>query len=64
MRGLVRPVSVGQILPRGSGAQNPQHAIEDLASIAPGPAAPIGPHWVLGEDGTNDIPLVFGQIHP
>jgi hypothetical protein len=41
MAGLVRRILAGQILPAGSGAQNPEHAVEHGAGIAPGPATSI-----------------------
>lgn len=43
MAGLTGRISVGQFRTSSSRAQNPQHAVEDLARVAPGPSLPIGP---------------------
>jgi len=63
MNGLVLAVALGQILPRSARAQNPQDAVEDGAPIAPGPAASIGTNWIFGQDGADDFPLLFAQVH-
>ena len=43
MRTLIRSVPRRQILPRRSGAQNPQHTVQHAASIAPAPAPTVKP---------------------
>lgn len=64
MDGLVRAVSVGQILPGRAGAQDPQHPVEDPAAIAPRSAAAVGAYRIFGEDGFDEIPLFIGDVHP
>jgi hypothetical protein len=41
MAGLVRRILARQVLPTGSGAQNPEHAVEHGAGVAPRTTAPI-----------------------
>lgn len=71
MDGLVRTVSVGQVVPRRAGAQNPQHAIEDHAPVAPRSAPAVGSHRIGWQDGRDEFPLLVSQfptqdrsIHP
>ena len=64
MDGLIFAVALGQILPRGARAQNPEDAVEDGAPIAPGSAASIGADWIFGQHGADDFPLLFCQVHP
>jgi hypothetical protein len=47
--GLVGRVASRQILPGRAGLEDPEDPIEDIAGVAPGPAAPIGTPTRLGE---------------
>ena len=62
--GLVRTISRRQVFPRCAGAQDPQGTVEYSAPVAPRPAAPVGSYGIFGEDGFDDVPLFFGQVHP
>lgn len=64
MHRLIRSVSLRQILPGCARAQNPQNAIEGLASIAPRPATPILSHSIRRNELFHRTPLLLGQIHP
>lgn len=71
MDGLVRAVSVGQVVPGRAGAQNPQHAVEDRAPVAPRSAPAVGSHRIGWQDGRDEFPLLVSQfptkdqsIHP
>jgi len=71
MDGLVRAVSVGQGVSGRTGAQNPQHAVEDRAPVAPRSAAAVGSHRTGWQEGRNEFPLLARQfptkdqrIHP
>lgn len=62
MAGLIGRVLVGQIAPRGSGAQNPQHPVEHAARILPGSPSSIGPPF-RSKHGLQNRPLGIGEIH-
>jgi hypothetical protein len=64
MDGLIFAVALGQILPRSTRAQDPEDAVEDGAPIAPRPPASIATHGIFGQDGADDFPLLFCQVHP
>src|SRR5216684_2718122 len=60
--GLVGRITVGQIVPRSTGAQNPKNSVQHGSRIAPGPTTTVGTS--LGsEQGLEDLPLRLGQVH-
>jgi len=61
--GLVRRVSIGQILPAGAGAQNPQHAIHDRPRLGQRPAF-AAPLRRLGKQRLDQLPLRIRQLVP
>src|SRR5271168_3977985 len=50
----------GQVAPGGTGAEDPEDAVEDLASISPGAAGASG--W--GEEVLDELPLLIGESVP
>jgi hypothetical protein len=62
MDGLVRAVSVGQVVPRRTSAQNPQHPVQNRASVTPRPASAIRPHWIVRQDCRDEFPLFVRQF--
>jgi hypothetical protein len=64
MHRLVSAVTGGQILPRRSGAQNPQDAIERRALVFPRSSSAIRSHGVVGNELFNALPLDVGEVHP
>src|SRR6266852_6185919 len=59
---LVERITVGQIVPRSTGAQNPKNSVQHGSRIAPGPTTTVGTS--LGsEQGLEDLPLRLGQVH-
>ena len=63
MTGLIRRIARRQILPRRPGAQNPEHAIENIARISPRTTSSIRTPPRLGNQRLDEVPLLFGQIH-
>lgn len=63
MAGLVRRIPLGQVRPLGARPQNPEDAIEYLATAAPGPPASIHPPWHLANERFQHLPLFVCQIH-
>jgi len=62
--GLIRRISWRQILPGRTGAQNPEHAHQDIAWIAIGPAADAELRRLLdGKQRLQHRPLIFGEVH-
>lgn len=59
-------VAPGQVRPGGPGAQDPEHAIDDITWVSPRPAAllrralPLAP----GEAAFDRVPLLVGEVHP
>ena len=51
VRRLVWTVPRGQIFPGRAGAKNPEHAIENAPSIAPGTPAFVFANRIFGKDG-------------
>jgi len=62
MAGLIGRITVGQIVPRGAGAQNPEDSIQHGARIAPRPTATIGAS-LDRKQGLEYLPLRLGQVH-
>ena len=65
MAGRIWGVFARHLRPLRTGAQNPQHAVEYIARIAPR-SAPLlaGPKlFRLGYVGFDDIPLLVGEVH-
>ena len=62
MAGLIGRIAVGQIVPRSTGAQNPENAVQYRSRIAPGPTTTIGTP-PGSEQGPQYLPLHFGQVH-
>jgi hypothetical protein len=60
--GLVRWKAVGQILPAGAAAQNPEDAVEHLTRIPPGAAAPVGPARRFGKQRFDESPLFIREL--
>ena len=51
---------LGQVAPGGPGPEDPEDAVEDLASISPGAAGASG----RGEEVFNELPLLIGESVP
>jgi hypothetical protein len=63
MAGLVRPVPGRKILPGRARSQNPQHAVQCSACIAPGTAASIEPPFLVPlHQGLKMFPLRIREI--
>lgn len=60
---LVRRIAIGQIPPLRSGAQDPQHTVQDLAQILPRTAAAILAPPVLRKQRSDPLPLGVREIH-
>lgn len=61
--GRLRAVAPGQVFPLGSGAQYPEHAIEQFAVVRPGAAAAVCPARRLWYERLKNRPLLISQIH-
>ena len=62
MAGLIGWIAVGQIVPRSTGAQNPENAVQHGTRIAPGPTSTIGAS-LWSKQGLELFPLRLGQVH-
>jgi hypothetical protein len=62
MAGLVWRILARQVLPAGSGAQNPEHTIEHGAGIAPRPTATIAASF-FPEQRLDHFPLGIVEVH-
>ena len=62
MAGLVRRILARQVSPAGSGAQNPEYAVEHRAGVVPGPTASIGPS-LLAQQWSEHFPLHIAEVH-
>jgi hypothetical protein len=62
MAGLVRRILAGQVSPAGSGAQNPEHAVEYGASLAPRPTASIAASS-FAKQRFEHFPLGIAEVH-
>ncbi len=63
MAGLVRRVSVWQILPGRPSTMDPKDAIEDVPWLSPWTTSPVGTPLGLGDQGFEDLPLFLSQVH-
>src|SRR5829696_4872767 len=63
MAGLVGRVAFGQVLPRCSGAQYPEDAVQDVAWVSPRPATPIFPSRRIWDKGLQYFPLLVCKVH-
>jgi hypothetical protein len=61
MAGLVRPVSLRQVLPGRSGPQNPEHPIQELSGIAKRPPSVVRPA-PFPQERRYVPPLFVGQV--
>lgn len=62
MARLVGRIARGQVVPRGAGAQHPEHAIQHGACVGPGTPPPIGAAgWP--EQRLEDRPLRVSEVH-
>jgi hypothetical protein len=62
MAGLVRRILARQVLPARSGAQNPEHAVEHRAGIAPRSTASIAACF-FPQQRLDHFPLGIAQVH-
>ena len=62
MASLVRRILARQVLPAGSGAQNPEHAVEHSAGVAPRAAATIAASC-FAEQRLDHVPLGIFEVH-
>jgi len=62
MARLIRRVPCRQVVPRGAGAQHPQHPVHHGARIGPRPATPVGA-TARTERRFEHGPLGIGQVH-
>ena len=63
MTGLVGRIPARKIFPGGSRAKNPQHAIEHVAWIPPGPSPAVRSLLRLRKKRLDELPLFFGEVH-
>lgn len=63
---LRRRVATREIGPGGAGAQHPKDAVEHVARIAPRPTALLAGayNFGVGDERTDERPLLLGQVHP
>jgi hypothetical protein len=61
-----RRIPTGEIGPRRAGAQDPQHAVDDIARISPRSAALLRGAFPLArrEAAFDRIPLLVREVHP
>jgi len=62
MARLVRRILARQISPAGSGAQNPEHAVEHRAGLAPRPTPSVGSS-LLAQQWPDHVPLRIAEVH-
>jgi hypothetical protein len=60
---LIRRVPIGEIFPRGAGAQDPQDAIQYVPRVAPRAPALIVAHARLRQEWRENRPLRVRQVH-
>jgi len=62
MTGLIRRIATRQIVPGGTGAQDPEHPVEHSSRVAPRSPTPIGPS-PRTEQWIEHRPLGVGEVH-
>jgi hypothetical protein len=62
MTRLIRRVPIGQILPRCTGTQDPQDAVQDIPRGTRRPTASILA-GLVAEERFEQTPLLVGEIH-
>jgi len=62
MAGLVGRITLRQIGPRSTGAQNVQNSVKHFTPVFPGPATAILAAFRLGNQGVKQSPLGVGQV--
>ena len=62
MTGLIRRIARRPIVPGRSCAQDPEHPIQDRATVLPGPAAPIRKS-ARPNEWFEDLPLGVSEVH-
>ena len=60
--GLIGRIASRQIMPRGPGAEHPEHAVQDGARIAPRPAPAIRAA-ARTKRRFQDLPLLVSEVH-
>jgi len=60
--GLVGRIPIGELAPLGSGAENPERSVQDLALILARPTAPIAAPPILRQQRLDEFPLRVGQV--
>lgn len=63
MTGLVRRVTVRQVVPGCARSQDPENAVEDGAVILPGTALAVSPLPDFRDMRRDGCPLFIGEIH-
>jgi hypothetical protein len=63
MTGLIRRITIGEILPRRAGPEDPEDPIQHVAGIAPRPPAPIAAQTGLRQERRQDGPLRVSKVH-
>ena len=63
MAGLIRWISIRQVFPGGSCAENPQDPVEDVAWISPWPSPAIRSLLWIRKKRLDELPLFFGEVH-
>ena len=61
--GLVGRIASRQILPGGTGLEDPQDPVQHIAGVAPGAPSPIRPAARLGQQRFEHGPLIVGEVH-
>jgi hypothetical protein len=62
MTRLIRRIASRQVVPRRTGTQDPEHAIQHRARVPGRPAAPIGTS-AMTKQRLEDLPLSVSQVH-
>jgi hypothetical protein len=61
-----RWISARKVCPRCAGAEDPEHAVDDVTWVPPGAASLLRgtPALTRGEASLDRVPLLVGEIHP
>jgi hypothetical protein len=63
MAGLVGGIAPRQILPGGTGLEDPEDPVQYIARVAPGAPSPIRPAARFGQQRLEHGPLIVGEVH-